>query len=364
MVGDDDARPGWAAGHLDMDGRASVPGGVLQKIADEAAKQRRVPDDLDRTAAGRRARDRRLERRRLLGRQPDKIDRRAGAGVGRAVIEAARQQDLGDQLVDLGEVADDLFADPGLPPLQPEFDRHAQARERRAQFVTGVGEQRLLRRQQFLDAAGGDVESARDHGDFIVAGFIDARRKRAGPPFLDPRPQAFEPPGQPAGDRIGGERDAARHDQRDRQDAQAGMRRRARPRQHEASVGEVEAHDRRQHGRPDALASRRRDRRAMRGHQRAIGVIDCNVAADLVSEPRDRRADPAGRTVGPGEQRAAQVDAEGAPARVRILADQPPERPHQKGDRDEAGEQRQIDLPEQPAREGDHGSPSCFLAKT
>ena len=68
------------------------------------------------------------------------------------MVEAAREQDLLHQLVDLGEVAHDFGMEvrPGLG--EPELDRHAHSRERRAQFMARIGEQRLLGAEQFLDA--------------------------------------------------------------------------------------------------------------------------------------------------------------------------------------------------------------------
>ena len=44
-------------------------------------------------------------------------------------------------------------------PAFEQLDAHAHARQRRAQFVRGVGEQHLVRGDQFLDARGGAVEA-------------------------------------------------------------------------------------------------------------------------------------------------------------------------------------------------------------
>ncbi len=57
------------------------------------------------------------------------------------MVQPARQQDLLDQRVQFGKVADDLLLAVVVRRLLVEVDRHAQARKRRAQFVAGIGEQ-------------------------------------------------------------------------------------------------------------------------------------------------------------------------------------------------------------------------------
>ena len=158
------------------------------------------------------------------------------------MVEAASEEYLLDQLVDLSEIADDLRLHVRVRVGEPKFDRDAQPSERRSQFVAGVGEQRLLRGEQFVDARGGGVEGPRDHRDLVVACVVGAKRARARTPALDVGAQTLEPPRQPGGQRKGREPDAARDDQHDGKDAPPGSRRP--PREHGAAVWKVDAQTR------------------------------------------------------------------------------------------------------------------------
>ena len=228
--------------------------------------------------------------------------------------------------------------------------------------MAGVGEQRFLRGDEALDAGGGGVEGAGDHRDLVVAGIVHPQRQPSRAPCLDPRAQIFEPPSEARRGRIGGEADgrgdAQNHRKKVQSRAPAG---RAKPRQHRPAVGEVDAKDRR----PDRLARRtQRDRRSARGDQRSLGVIDRHVRADRVVQPAERGGDGARRFVASGHIKILEPDAQRAPMIARRIADQRPEGPHQKRDRDEARKQRQVDLPEQPPPDEPHAASSCLFAKT
>ena len=68
-------------------------------------------------------------------------------------VEPARQQDLVDQRVELGDVVLELALAHRIGALLHELDRHADARERRAQLVRGVREQELVRADQLARCA-------------------------------------------------------------------------------------------------------------------------------------------------------------------------------------------------------------------
>ena len=194
---------------------------------------------------------------------------------------------------------------------------------------------------------------------------VDAQRQPARPPTLDARAQGFEPPREPGGDRKGGQTDAAGDDQHNREDAQAGPRaRRAQMRQHDAPVGEVDAQDARHPAIPLALAGREPDGKAVRCGELPVRSVDRDVGVHLVAEALRRGGKRRRRTAGRGKHSVVETDFRRPPALLRAFAHEPPERAHQRRDGDEARQQRQIHLPEQPATHADHGSPSCFRAKT
>jgi hypothetical protein len=102
--------------------------GVLDEIADHASEQHGIADHLDGLAL-----DRRLEPRPLLCRQAQKIDGRQAVGRRFAVmVEAARKQDLLDELIDLGEVAPNLLSRRGRRIVRRHLDSHSEPGERRA----------------------------------------------------------------------------------------------------------------------------------------------------------------------------------------------------------------------------------------
>jgi diadenosine tetraphosphate (Ap4A) HIT family hydrolase len=56
----------------------------------------------------------------------------------------------------------------GAAPVEHRH-RHLHPRQRRAQLVAGVGEQRPVRLHERLDALRRDVEARRDRGDLVAA---------------------------------------------------------------------------------------------------------------------------------------------------------------------------------------------------
>ena len=246
------------------------------------------------------------------------LDRRAG------MVEPAGKQNLLGQLVDFSDVSRNLLVYLRVRPIEPELDRHAKARERRPQFVAGIGQQRLLRLQQGFDAFGGGVESARNHRDLVVADDVDSRRERAGAPSLDPGAQPLEPPGEPRGDGKRGEPDAADDNEHDRQHAPPRARhRRTRPREHDAPVGEIDAHDARGEGR-FVSARREHDRFAARCDERSVGVVERNVGcAELMAQSPERLLDRPRGTVSLEERQVREMEVDGGPALAGSFSDQP-----------------------------------------
>ncbi len=120
--------------------------GVLEQVANHPPQQARIAVhdarracDLDVVAGGF------LGGERESGRPAR--SRRAIDGV-----EAAREQDLVDERVELGDVALERSFARGIDAFLEKLDGHADAGERRAQLVRGVREQRLVRTDQPLDA--------------------------------------------------------------------------------------------------------------------------------------------------------------------------------------------------------------------
>ena len=112
----------------------------------------------------------------------------------------------------------------GSPRLLEQLDAEADARERRAQLVRGVGEQHAVRADQLLDARGRAVEALGEPRHLVAALDLDARREVAGAERLDAGLQPLEPARQAAHHRIGADADRQRDgaEQRDRE-ADGGM---------------------------------------------------------------------------------------------------------------------------------------------
>ena len=133
-------------------------------------------------------------------------------------VEAARQQHFLDEAVELGDVLVDLrlqLVALGRRRLGEHRHRHLHARQRRAQLVAGVGEQRAVRADERLDARRGDVEARGDSGDLVGPGDLDPMAELAGTELLDALLQRLEAPRQPAHDRIGAGGDGEEEDDED-----------------------------------------------------------------------------------------------------------------------------------------------------
>ena len=204
---------------------------------------------------------RRADARRLLGGDGEQVDlvvvQRVLGGV-----EPAREQHLLDQAVELGDVLVDL----GLQRvalrrrrLGEHRHRHLHPRQRRAQLVAGVGEQRPMRLDERLDARRGDVEARRDRGDLVGARDVDAVAERAGAELLDALLERLEAPRQSPHDRIGARGDGEKENDED--DRQPGAARQAGQQQQPGRFGAGARRVRRRRGArtpPPALSRSRR----------------------------------------------------------------------------------------------------------
>ncbi len=100
---------------------------VLEQVSHEPAQQRAVADQIHRLAV-----DGSTALRRLLGGEPEQIDRLSALeGVaGAERFETAREQELADQIVELGDVARDARAKLRALLAAEELDRDTDSRER------------------------------------------------------------------------------------------------------------------------------------------------------------------------------------------------------------------------------------------
>ena len=138
----------------------------------------------------------------FLRRQPGQVDRLHGADVAFLRVEAAGQQDLVDQLVELGDVAPDLVLERGRGLRLHQLQPHADARQRRAQLVRRIGQQRLVRLEQRLHAFGRVVEALGEEGQLVRARLLDARRQVALAPALHALAQVVQPLREAADDGV------------------------------------------------------------------------------------------------------------------------------------------------------------------
>ena len=96
-----------------------------------------------------------------------------------------------------------------------------------------------------------------------------------------------------------------------------------------------------------------------------MGVVERYVAAEFMGQSLERRGDRPRGTVLLRNSQVLEMEAAGDPALAGSFSNQPHQPPDQHGDGYQAQQQRQIDLPEQPAAKDDHhASLSCLLAKT
>ena len=131
-----------------------------------------------------------LVARAFLGRERDQLDALAHIEtLGR--VEAAEQQDLVDELVELGDVSRQLR--PALRVRLDQLETEPDAGERRPQLMRRIGEQQLVGVDQALDPRGGAIEAFRQPGDLVAALDLDARAQIAGAERLDAGLQSLEP---------------------------------------------------------------------------------------------------------------------------------------------------------------------------
>ena len=195
---------------------AAVAAGILEQVAQRAAQQALVAEQRGRHRRGAVGLVRQLEHRidagRFLGRERDHVDRIAHPlvdAVARARvagIEPAGEQHLLHQRVELADVAFDLVlqrtAAVGGRGVE-HGQGHLQPRQRRAQLVAGVGQQRLVGLHQRLDARGRRIEARRQRGDLVAAGGVHAVVQFPGAEGLDAALQGLEPARQAPHHRIG-----------------------------------------------------------------------------------------------------------------------------------------------------------------
>jgi len=170
----------------------------------------------------------------FLGGQANQVHQLHGAHIGLARIEAAGQQDLVHQLVQLCDVAQDLGAECGRGLLAThQLQPHADAGERRAQLVRGIGQQRLVRLDQVFHPLGGGVELARQVGHLVLPLLGHPHREVALAKLLHAALQGFEPLREAADDGVHPHRHCQAHDAQEPQET----KRRARPERGPALVG-------------------------------------------------------------------------------------------------------------------------------
>ena len=120
-----------------------------------------------------------LDARAFFGAQTNQVDQLGRAHVGFARIQAAGQQNLVHQLVQLGDIALDFLLEGGRGLVAHQLHPHADAGERRAQLVRRIGQQRFVRLHQGLDARGRSVELVGQLAYLVVAAHIHAHRQVA-----------------------------------------------------------------------------------------------------------------------------------------------------------------------------------------
>jgi hypothetical protein len=172
--------------HARLDGRTAVAHRVLEQVAHQPPQQAGVAAH-DRRLAGRL----RLGPRGLLGRETEQVHLLAPVELLRG-LQATGQEQLGDEVVQLGDVARYPVAQ--VRPLRPiELQRHADAGQRRAQLVRRAGQQRPLRAYQGRDAVRRPVEAGGQDRHLVLPLHGHARGQVACSPALDPGAQALQP---------------------------------------------------------------------------------------------------------------------------------------------------------------------------
>ena len=230
-----------------------------------------------------------LVARAFLGRERDQLDALAHIEtLGR--VEAAEQQDLVHELVELGDVSRQLR--PALRVRLDQLETEPDAGERRPQLMRRIGEQQLVGVDQALDPRGGLIEALSQAGDLVAALDLDARAQIAGAERLDAALQSLEPSGEPPHDRQRAERDRKRDaSQESRKHERAGTLPMRHARDQPASVLERDR-DRGPGGRSqpsaDATTLAGGRQRTTGGRQRLlVGAEQCQIPSEPLRQPLD-----------------------------------------------------------------------------
>src|SRR5262249_49074745 len=120
-------------------------------------------------------------------------------------VEAAYQQDLVHELVELGDIPLELRFAFGMRrgQLEPEPD----PRKRRSELMGRIGEQHLVSAHQAFDARGGLIKASSQAGNLVAALDLDARGEIAGAKRFHAALQPLEPSCEPSYDRAGADGD-------------------------------------------------------------------------------------------------------------------------------------------------------------
>ncbi len=154
--------------------RHAVPVRVLQQVAQQAAQQARVALH---GGAGTVQHGVVVMGAFLRGqRQQVHLFHRHGVVDG---TQPAGQQDFVQQVIQFPDVLFQPRAPLGIGRFLHQLQRQADARQRRAQFVRGVGQQRLVGAHQLFDLVGGAVEAARQLRHLVLAFHPDPGRQVA-----------------------------------------------------------------------------------------------------------------------------------------------------------------------------------------
>ena len=186
MVGDRELGVAVAARDADRDRRLAVTLRIFEEVADHPAQQRRVAAHRHGLAFEAAIRVVRA----FLCRERDEVDRLIDVELVGG-LEPAGEQNLVDQLVELGDVALELRLASGLDGC--ELETELNARERGAQLVRRIGEQHPVGAQEALDPGRRVVEALRELRDLVAALDLDPRAQIAGAEELDAPLQPLEP---------------------------------------------------------------------------------------------------------------------------------------------------------------------------
>ena len=134
-----------------------------------------------------------------------------------ARFEAAREQDLVEQVIQFVQVAHEFCAPVRIDAVGLQFETEADPGERGSQFVARIGQQLPVRVEQVRDTRGSHIEAARERGDFVVSFHRRTPREIAVPERTHRVVQSIESPAHASRERIRTRADQHREDdQRER----------------------------------------------------------------------------------------------------------------------------------------------------